>query len=79
MRLRSWNAVTLLELAQCDALVTPTEFQQQFPGHIETNFVPIHEGIDVTKLLSLRTNLPTRPHWMQSDPSIRIVTHLARG
>ena len=80
MRLRSWNAVTLLELAQCDALVTPTEFQrQQFPEPYRDKFHLIHEGIDVTKLLSLRTNLPTRPHWMPSDPSIRIVTHLARG
>ena len=27
MRLRTWNAVTLLELVQCDACVVPTEFQ----------------------------------------------------
>ena len=35
LRLRTWNAQTLLELADCDLGVVPTHWQlKQFPGHL---------------------------------------------
>ena len=35
LRLRTWNAQTLLELADCDLGVVPTQWQrQQFPNHL---------------------------------------------
>ena len=40
LRLRTWNAQTLLELADCDFGVVPTQFQlQQFPDHLTSNLV----------------------------------------
>lgn len=80
MRLRTWNAVTLLELSQCDLYVTPTEFQrQQFPEPFRSQFQLIHEGIDVSHLQLLRSNLPPRPKCLPRNQSIRTVTHVARG
>ena len=80
MRLRTWNAVTLLELEQCHELVTPTQFQrQQFPEPFRSNFHVIHEGIDAKQLRLIKNDLPPRPSCLPSDPNIRIVTHVARG
>lgn len=80
MRLRTWNAVTLLELAQCDALVTPTRFQQQqFPEPYRSRFCLIHEGIDWPQLQRLRVEPPPRPACLPNDPAIRVVSHVARG
>lgn len=80
MRLRTWNAVTLLELAQCDAFVTPTQFQrQQFPEPFRDRFHLIHEGVNVSFLQTLREAPPKRPSFLPDDPSIRVVTHVARG
>ena len=80
MRLRTWNAVTLLELAQCHELVTPTEFQrQQFPEPYRTRFSVIHEGIEAFHLQALRSQKPPRPSCLPVDPNVRIVTHVARG
>ena len=81
MRLRTWNAVTLLELAQCHDFVTPTEFQrQQFPTPYRSDFHVIHEGIEAHRLQDLRVqkSLP-RPSCLPPDPNIRVVTHVARG
>ena len=80
MRLRTWNAVTLLELAQCDALVVPTEFQrQQFPAPFRSKFAVIHEGIEAIKLQSIRYALPDKPSCLPDDPKVQVVTHVARG
>ena len=80
MRLRTWNAVTLLELVQCHELVTPTQFQcQQFPEPFRSKFHVIHEGIDAKNLQSLKRQRPARPSCLPQDPNIRIVTHVARG
>ena len=80
MRVRSWNAVTLLELAQCDAWVTPTKFQlQQFPAVYRDRFEVIHEGIDVALLRNLRRHRPPRPSCLPNDPRVKVVTHVARG
>ena len=80
MRLRTWNAVTLLELAQSDQCVTPTKFQfSQFPQPCLSNFNIIHEGIDYDFLSNIKASFPDRPKFFPSDPSIKCVTHVARG
>ena len=59
LRLRTWNAQTLLELADCDIGVVPTQWQkQQFPEHLSSRLRVIHEGIDVTLLKSLKVHHP---------------------
>lgn len=80
MRLRTWNAVTLLELAQSDLLITPTEFQkQQFPDPFRSRINVVHEGIDFASFEQLHFNLPPRPSCLPQDPDIEVVTHVARG
>jgi glycosyltransferase involved in cell wall biosynthesis len=45
--LRTRNSTLLLELAQCDAAVTPTRFQRdQFPDQIRPRLTVLHDGID---------------------------------
>ena len=57
LRLRTWNAQTLLELADCDIGVVPTHWQkQQFPDHLSSRLCVIHEGVEVSLLKSLETN-----------------------
>lgn len=47
-RIRTRNAAILLDLAQCDAGVSPTEFQRsQFPLPFRERLTCLHDGIDV--------------------------------
>ena len=62
LRLRTWNAQTLMELADCDLGVVPTIFQrQQFPEHLASRLIVAHEGVDVELLSNLRNSRPPRP------------------
>ena len=62
LRLRTWNAQTLMELADCDVGVVPTEFQcLQFPEHLASRLVVAHEGVDFEGLSGLRDERPDRP------------------
>ena len=80
MRLRTWNAVTLLELAQSDALVVPTSFQKhQFPKVYRNQFTQIHEGVDVPFLSGLRGSSTPRPNFFPDNLKTQVVTYLARG
>ena len=80
MRLRTWNAVTLLELAQSDAYVAPTSFQKyQFPLVYRSNFTQIHEGVDVPFLSGLRGASLPRPKFFPGNLNTPVVTYLARG
>ena len=80
LRLRTWNAQTLLELADCDLGVVPTQWQlQQFPSHLASKLQVIHEGIDVEALRSLERGLGQRPHVLSKDPEIEVLTYVSRG
>ncbi len=79
LRLRTWNAQTLLELAACDQAVVPTRWQrQQFPEHLQDRLQVIHEGVDTTLLAGLRrTQLPRLP-CLPPDPEIEVLTYVSR-
>ena len=48
LRLRAWNAETLVECSSLDSIVTPTNWQcSQFPFFLRNNINVIHEGIDI--------------------------------
>ena len=80
LRLRTWNAQTLLELADCDICVVPTNWQkQQFPSHLSSRFKVIHEGIDVTYLKSLKSSQPQRHEVLPKDQNIEVLTYVSRG
>ena len=80
LRLRTWNAQTLLELADCDLGVVPTQWQrQQFPSHLASKLNVIHEGIDVEDLGALERGLHQRPDFLPNDPEIEVLTYVSRG
>lgn len=80
LRLRTWCAHTLLELAQCDQAVVPTQFQRsQFPEPWRSRMQVIHEGIDVVQLSQLRRQPPPRPMCLPLDSDLEIVTYVTRG
>ena len=80
LRLRTWNAQTLMEIADCDVGVVPTQFQlQQFPEQLTSRLVVAHEGVDVDVLSELRDQRPQRPSCLPHDSDIEVMTYVSRG
>ena len=80
LRLRTWNAQTLMELADCAVGVVPTHFQfQQFPDHMTSKLVVAHEGVDVDALSKLRHKRPQRPSCLPEVPDLEVLTFVSRG
>ena len=80
LRLRTWNAQTLLELAAVDIAITPTEWQRdQFPPHWRSQLKVIHEGIDWPKLACLRQQTVERPACLPAAGDCEVVTYVSRG
>lgn len=79
LKLRTWNAQVLLELAGCDHAVTPTHWQkQQFPASVRDRLTVAHEGIDVDHLEALRHQGLPRPVGLPADPEIEVLTYVSR-
>ena len=80
LRLRTWNAHLLMELAACDHAITPTFWQRdQFPHALRTQLKVIHEGIDRTLMMSLRGSGLPRPACLPADSDLEVVTYVSRG
>jgi glycosyltransferase involved in cell wall biosynthesis len=80
LRLRTWNAHLLVELADCDAAVVPTAWQRdQFPEALRNKLSLIHEGVDVETLRQLRKNRPAPPAWLPQGDGIELVSYVSRG
>ncbi|MCB4406935.1 glycosyltransferase [Synechococcus sp. MU1642] len=80
LRLRTWNAQTLLEIADCDYGVVPTHWQlNQFPPHLRSRLSVIHEGIDVDNLSLLKTTPRIRPSCLPSGSEVEVLTYVSRG
>ena len=80
MRLRTWNAQVLLELAHCDVGVVPTHWQrQQFPAAVSGHLQVVHEGIDTAGLAGLRSRRLPRPACLPPDDDLEILTYVSRG
>jgi len=80
LRVRTWNAHLLLELADCDAAVVPTAWQRdQFPQAWRQQLTLIHEGVDVPALRQLRQQPPTAPAWLPQGEGIELVSYVSRG
>ena len=80
VRLRTWNAQTLIELADCDVGVVPTRFQyQQFPDHLTSRLVVVHEGVDVHRLIELSESKPQKPSCLPDAPDLEVLTYVSRG
>ena len=80
LRLRTWNAQLLLELADCDHGVVPTEWQKsQFPRKLQGQMSVIHEGVDVEVLGQVKRQDMVQNPWLPNDPNTKIITYVSRG
>lgn len=80
LRLRTWNAQILIELAACDVCVSPTKWQaKQFPAHLQERFNVVHEGVDCAQLAQLRSSGIAKPTCLPDDADIEILTYVSRG
>ena len=78
LRLRTWNAQTLLELADVDLAVSPTLWQQQqFPVWMRQRLQVIHEGIDWFELHHLSKSRPQV--WPGLSEHAEVATYVSRG
>lgn len=79
LRLRTWNAETLLEISALDQVVVPTQWQrQQFPEILRSHLKVIHEGVDTDCLNHLRTSGIKRPSCLPDDSGIEVLTYVSR-
>ncbi len=80
LKLRTWNAQILLELASCDVSVTPTYWQQaQFPQHLRSQLRVIHEGVDVSLMEGVRAAYPIPPACLPTEANLEVITYVSRG
>ncbi len=80
MRIRTWNAQVLLELAHSHVGVVPTKWQlQQFPDHLRSRLKVIHEGIDVGRLASLKLQPKPTFEFLPQNSNVEILTYVSRG
>ena len=80
LKLRTWNAHLLMELAACDHAITPTHWQRnQFPQAMRPQLKVIHEGIDWSLMKSLRGKGLQRPSCLPADPDLEVLTYVSRG
>lgn len=79
-RIRSWNALHLLNLENCDAAISPTEWQKaQHPRAYLDKIAVAHEGIDTESLApdpAAQFKLPAGPVLKAGDA---VITYVARN
>ena len=79
-RIRAWNALHLLNLENCDAAISPTQWQKaQHPKAYLDKIVVAHEGIDLDGLgpdSQARMTMPNGAVLKAGDP---VITYVARN
>lgn len=79
LRARSRNATLLLDLENCDAAYTPTQWQRdRLPALFHSRTQVIHDGID-TEFWKPRPGLPRRIGGRAIPDSVKLVTYVSRG
>jgi glycosyltransferase involved in cell wall biosynthesis len=80
LRLRTWNAHTLVEIAGCERIITPTHWQRcQFPAALQPQIEVVHEGIDWHRLSKLRCSPPPLPTPLVGLDRPEVLTYVSRG
>ena len=80
LRQRAWNAPALIEMADLDVAVAPTQWQRaQFPAWMQKRIQVIHEGIDVKALGELKLQPCHTRFGVPEDPACEILTYVSRG
>ncbi|MFO1226856.1 glycosyltransferase family 4 protein [Roseateles sp.] len=79
-RIRTWNALHLLNLEHCDAAISPTHWQKaQHPEAYQSKITVAHEGIDTENLgpdPNAQIKLPSGQVLKAGDP---VITYVARN
>jgi glycosyltransferase involved in cell wall biosynthesis len=82
-RIRSWNALHLLNLANCDVGISPTHWQKsQHPKEFLDKIVVAHEGIDTENLgpdPDAVFKTPSGEILKANDPDRPVITYVARN
>lgn len=82
-RIRSWNALHLLNLANCDVGISPTQWQKaQHPKEFLDKIVVAHEGIDTENLgpdANAVIKTPRGEVLRANDPEKPVITYVARN
>lgn len=67
-RVRTWNALHTLNLENCDAGITPTQWQlSRHPAAYHHKLSVVHEGIDSERLAPPGKNVPSLPRTRESS------------
>jgi len=82
-RIRSWNALHLLNLNNCDAGISPTQWQKaQHPAEYRHKITVAHEGIDTENLGPdplAQFKTPSGFTLKANDPKHPVLTYVARN
>jgi len=79
-RIRMWNAQHTLDLVQCDAAVSPTQWQRsRYPRILQNKIVVRHEGIDVEGLRPDPNATLTTPSGVTLKTGDPVITYVARN
>ncbi|MBB2485156.1 glycosyltransferase [Mitsuaria sp. WAJ17] len=82
-RIRSWNALHLLNLQNCDAGISPTHWQKaQHPAAYLDKITVAHEGIDTENLgpdPNAVIKTPSGEILRANDPDKPVITYVARN
>jgi glycosyltransferase involved in cell wall biosynthesis len=79
-RIRMWNAQHALDLIQCDAGVSPTQWQRsRYPEILQSKIVVQHEGIDTDNLGPDPNATVTTPSGVVLRAGDPVITYVARN
>ena len=79
LRLRTWNAETLLELSTLDKIITPTFWQKsQFPYLFQESIHVLHEGVDYSHLSNLKSRSEILKSSIVGDDDVQVLTYVSR-
>jgi glycosyltransferase involved in cell wall biosynthesis len=79
LRARARNAMILLDLVNCRAGYSPTNFQRDlFPAELRSKIEVIFDGIDV-EVFRRRPGVPRRFRGRFIPPETKVVTYVSRG
>jgi glycosyltransferase involved in cell wall biosynthesis len=79
LRARARNATVLLDLDNCDAGYSPTEYQRSlFPKEYQSKIRSIFDGVDLAVWKPM-ANLPREVHGYRVPDGMKVVTYATRG
>jgi len=80
LQVKTFNAQLLLGLNDCDALISPTQWQKSlFPNAIQTDISVIHEGIDISQVCPNDAVQFTLANGICLTRKHKIITYCARS